>query len=243
MNIAEAVTWRKWPAGRFRALSGRVATPPFCGPACPSDRERCMCLPAPLFGFLTIARSFQKAPGAIPHSCELGNRQCRVRSTPRVSVCLSLSVVLSSYPLPRLEYPYQQRAVDLHQREQDYGYLSHHRHVVLGLDEVDHLTYTVGEVLGTRSPITCFLFPSLILDDNSSGARLAWSEHSSVLVCRPLGRTSSAHGTSCPLWLPTELVVRLQLGSRPHFVYPWRLVAPSQHSRLFIIIFFSSHAS
>ena len=57
------------------------------------------------------------------------------------------------------------------EREQDYGYLSYHRHVVLGLDEVDRLVRTVTEELGTRGLTTPFLFSSLALDVNSSGVR------------------------------------------------------------------------
>ena len=57
---------------------------------------------------LVLSRS---APSAISQSCMLGNRQCRVRSTPRLSpVGLPLGLILSSHPLPRLECPYQQRA-------------------------------------------------------------------------------------------------------------------------------------
>ena len=57
------------------------------------------------------------------------------------------------------------------EREQDYGYLSYQRHVVLGLDEVDRLVRTVTDELGTRGLTTPFLFSSLALDVNSSGVR------------------------------------------------------------------------
>jgi len=96
---------RKWP---------RDTTPVQQHP-CVSDRERCMCPSAPLFFFfsplLVLSRS---APSAISQSCVLGNRRivnAPVRSTPRVSpVGLPLSLILLSHPLPRFEYPYQQRA-------------------------------------------------------------------------------------------------------------------------------------
>ena len=39
-------------------------------------------------------------------------------------------------------------------REQDYGYLSYQRHVVIGLDEVDRLVRTVPDELGTRGLTT-----------------------------------------------------------------------------------------
>jgi hypothetical protein len=52
--------------------------------------------------------------------------------------------------------------------EQDYGYLSCHCHVVLGLDEVVRLVQTTEE-LGSRGLTTPFLFSSLALDVNSSG--------------------------------------------------------------------------
>ncbi|KAH9059688.1 hypothetical protein EDB87DRAFT_1675041 [Lactarius vividus] len=50
------------------------------------------------------------------------------------------------------------------EREQDYGYLSYHRHVVLGLEEVDRLVRIVTEELRTRGLTTPFLFSSLALD-------------------------------------------------------------------------------
>ncbi|KAN0128116.1 hypothetical protein V8E53_014097 [Lactarius tabidus] len=57
------------------------------------------------------------------------------------------------------------------EREQDYGYLSYQRHIVLGLDEVDRLVRTVTDELGTRGLTTPFLFSNLALDVNSSGVR------------------------------------------------------------------------
>jgi len=81
-------------------------------------------------------------------------------------------------------------------------------------------------VLGTHSFITCFLFISLILDDNSSVARLASSKHFSVRVCVVPWARRPWHEVA-RFASPTKLVVRLQLGSRPHFVYLWMLVAPT----------------
>ncbi|KAH8988261.1 hypothetical protein EDB86DRAFT_3065602 [Lactarius hatsudake] len=57
------------------------------------------------------------------------------------------------------------------EREQDYGYLSYHRHVVLGLEEVDRLVRIVTDELRARGLTTPFLFSSLALDVNSSGVR------------------------------------------------------------------------
>ncbi|KAH9172544.1 hypothetical protein EDB89DRAFT_1851067 [Lactarius sanguifluus] len=51
------------------------------------------------------------------------------------------------------------------------GYLSYHRHVVLGLEEVDRLVRIVTDELRTRGLTTPFLFSSLALDVNSSGVR------------------------------------------------------------------------
>jgi len=60
----------------------------------------CMCPSAPLFGFLSIAHSFQKRSTRSFALCMWGNRQCRVRSTSRVSpVCLPRSHILSSHPV------------------------------------------------------------------------------------------------------------------------------------------------
>jgi len=57
------------------------------------------------------------------------------------------------------------------QREQEYGYLSYLRHVVLGLYEVDPLVYTVTEWLSTRGLTTPLIFSGLALDVNSPGVR------------------------------------------------------------------------
>ena len=59
-------------------------------------------------------------------------------------------------------------------REQEYGHLSYHHHIVLGLDKVHQLVYTVTEELGgvsARGLTTSFLFSDLALDINSSGVR------------------------------------------------------------------------
>jgi len=114
---------------------------------------------------------------------------------------------------------------------------------VLGVDQIDTLTYTVRELLGTRSLITCFLFPSLILDDNSSGARTA---SPSVPLCCPPRRTPSTHGMrwsalpatqnlSCVVSWVLSHVLRVSRGpSRPHSNVTFRLFSMS---------FLSSHTT
>jgi len=75
-------------------------------------------------------------------------------------------------------------AAGLRLREQEYSYLPHHYHVVLGV-EVGRLTYTVSEALGARGLIISFLFPGLALHVGSSDARIASFKHSSVLGIAP----------------------------------------------------------
>jgi len=55
--------------------------------------------------------------------------------------------------------------------EQEYGYLSYHYYVVLGVDEVDRLVHTITEMFGTRGLTIPFLFSNLALDANTSGVR------------------------------------------------------------------------
>lgn len=57
------------------------------------------------------------------------------------------------------------------EREQDYGYLSYQRHVVLGLDEADRLVRTLTDELGSRGLTTPFIFSSLALDISAAGVR------------------------------------------------------------------------
>ena len=114
---------------------------------------------------------------------------------------------------------------------------------VLGVNRIDTLTYTVSEALGTRSLITGFLLPSLILDNNSSGARTA---SPSVPLCCPSRRTPSTHGMrwsalpatqnlSCVVSWVLAHVLRVSRGSsRPHSNVTFRLFSMS---------FLSSHTS
>jgi len=64
---------------------------------------------------------------------------------------------------------------DSQEREitQDYGYLSHKRHVVLGLEEVARLVDVVSQEIGARGLTTPFIFSALALDVSASAtARL-----------------------------------------------------------------------
>jgi len=70
-------------------------------------------------------------------------------------------------------------------REPEYSCLSHYYHVVLGVNEVGRLTYTVSEALCARGLIISFLFPGLSLHVGSSDARIASLKHSSVLGIVP----------------------------------------------------------
>ncbi|KIP03300.1 hypothetical protein PHLGIDRAFT_94961 [Phlebiopsis gigantea 11061_1 CR5-6] len=53
----------------------------------------------------------------------------------------------------------------------DYGYLSHQRNVVLGLEEVARLVDVVGHELDSRALTTPFIFSSLALDISSSAVK------------------------------------------------------------------------
>lgn len=57
-------------------------------------------------------------------------------------------------------------------KENDYGYLSYERHVVLGLEQVARLVDVLSEELGSRGGITTpFIFSSLALDISSSAIK------------------------------------------------------------------------
>lgn len=64
-------------------------------------------------------------------------------------------------------------AAGLFLQEQECGYASHHYYIVLSIDEVGWLTYTISKALGAHGLIVPFLFPSHALNVNSSDARLA----------------------------------------------------------------------
>lgn len=53
---------------------------------------------------------------------------------------------------------------DARSKQQDYGYLSYERHVVLGLEQVARLVDVVADELGTRGLTTPFIFSTLALD-------------------------------------------------------------------------------
>jgi hypothetical protein len=51
-----------------------------------------------------------------------------------------------------------------HTKQQDYGYLSYERHVILGLEQVARLVDVVADELGTRGLTTPFIFSTLAMD-------------------------------------------------------------------------------
>ncbi|KAI0052824.1 hypothetical protein FA95DRAFT_1569065 [Auriscalpium vulgare] len=57
------------------------------------------------------------------------------------------------------------------EREQDYGYLSYQRHVILGLAETDRLVKDLTNELANRGLTTPFIFSSLALDVTAAGVR------------------------------------------------------------------------
>jgi hypothetical protein len=90
-------------------------------------------------------------------------------------------------------------------REQEYGYLSYYHHIVLGLEVVDSLVHTVTEELGTR-----FLFSSLALDVNSSGAhRLIQAFHRTCVPFPAPGAERTWH-EGARFAAPTELAMCLR---------------------------------
>jgi len=57
-------------------------------------------------------------------------------------------------------------------KDLDYGYLSHERHIVLGLEQVARLTDVVAAELGTRGGLTTpFIFSSLATDISTSAVK------------------------------------------------------------------------
>jgi len=89
------------------------------------------------------------------------------------------------------------------QREQEYGFLSYFHHVVIGLDEVDHLVHTVGPSPKSSAHVVSrphSFFPVLPSTSTLPGF-VTSSKLSSVLVYRSLRRTLSVHGTRRPALL------------------------------------------
>ncbi|KAF8907021.1 hypothetical protein CPB84DRAFT_1769288 [Gymnopilus junonius] len=75
------------------------------------------------------------------------------------------------FPL-NLEKPRDETGATDALKEHDYGYLSYQRHVVLGLEQVEHLVEVVSEELETRGGITTpFIFSTTALDISSSAIK------------------------------------------------------------------------
>ena len=100
----------------------------------------------------------------------------------------------------------------LRDREQDYGYLSYERHVVLGLDEVDRLVRTVTGELGSRGLTTPFLFSSLALDVNSSGVRRLIQAFLRTCVSFPAQDAERTWREEARFAAPPELAMCLRWG-------------------------------
>ncbi|KAI0314938.1 hypothetical protein OF83DRAFT_1134497 [Amylostereum chailletii] len=64
-----------------------------------------------------------------------------------------------------------QNAQTTRERDQDYGYLSYQRHVILGLEETDRLVRVLSSELGSRGLTTPFIFSTLGLDVSAAGVR------------------------------------------------------------------------
>lgn len=71
---------------------------------------------------------------------------------------------------PRFEATADQPAF-VQQKGHDYGHLSYHRHVVLGLEEVARLVDVVGNELALRGLTTPFIFSALALDVSSNAVK------------------------------------------------------------------------
>ena len=98
------------------------------------------------------------------------------------------------------------------EREQDYGYLSVHRHIVLGLDEVARLVQTITDELGTRGLTTPFLFSSLALDVNSSGVRRLVQAFLRTCVSFPVPDAERTWREEARFAAPPELAMCLRWG-------------------------------
>ncbi|KAH9035224.1 hypothetical protein EDB85DRAFT_2215591 [Lactarius pseudohatsudake] len=98
------------------------------------------------------------------------------------------------------------------EREQDYGYLSYHRHIVLGLEEVDRLVRIVTEELRTRGLTTPFLFSSLALDVNSSGVRRLIQAFLRTCVAFPALDAEHTWRDEARFAAPPELAMLLRWG-------------------------------
>ena len=97
-------------------------------------------------------------------------------------------------------------------REQDYGYLSYHHHIVLGLEVVDRLVHTVTDELGTRGLTTPFLFSSLALDVNSSSVRRLVQAFLRTCVSFPAPDAERTWREEARFAAPAELAMCLRWG-------------------------------
>jgi len=99
------------------------------------------------------------------------DKRNRTLSSPRERPDFDPEDYLSQIPdgsfLPlNLDRPWTDTSLDTDSRhkQQDYGYLSYERHVILGLEQVARLVDVVADELGTRGLTTPFIFSTLALD-------------------------------------------------------------------------------
>ena len=132
---------------------------------------------SPFSPVITVITLFE-ALGAISRG--FGDRQCCASGA---TIACRWCALASCFRLARIPQPWislPTMSITGHsQWAKKYGYLSYLRHVVLGLDEVDHLVHTVTEELGTCSVTTPFPFPDL-LSTSTLPEFVASSKHSCV---------------------------------------------------------------
>jgi hypothetical protein len=85
----------------------------------------------------------------------------------------------------------QQQKQDQADREQDYGYLSYQRHIILGLEEVDRLVRALADELGSRGLTTPFIFSSLAIDVSPQGVRRLINAF--LRTCEPFPAADADH--------------------------------------------------
>ncbi|KAI0067395.1 hypothetical protein BV25DRAFT_1819719 [Artomyces pyxidatus] len=128
------------------------------------------------------------------------------------------------------------------EREQDYGYLSFQRHVILGLEEVDRLVRVLTEELGNRGLTTPFIFSSLALDVSTSGVRRLVQAFLRTCVPFPAPDAESAWRDETRFAGPHELgmclrwglarVVRVMGGHAVRGLVPWESYAEWSESEV-----------
>ena len=134
------------------------------------ERRSCIYMPiSPSLSFCPSPSLFRETLGVISHFCVFSRSfMLCMGATVARHWCASIRSCAFAPPLSRWISLLTMNFMHHPQWKQGNGRLSHHHHVVLGLEEVQRLVHAVTDQLGTQGLRIPFLFSSLALDVNSS---------------------------------------------------------------------------